>query len=56
MEIYEAIECVDTLLNSSWNDIMEIREHLITNYTKADKDNFMIELIDRYCSNISEEN
>lgn len=52
LDIYDVIELIDKLLNSNWSEIMEIRNHLSTNETRSDKDEFMIELIDRYCSNI----
>lgn len=50
VEIYEVIEIVDKLLTMSWSEIEEWREHIDTNYTKDNKDKFILRLIDRYCS------
>ena len=48
MELYEAIEVINKLLDMDLNDVKEWRESLVTNYRKSDLDNFTIELIDKY--------
>jgi len=48
MELYEAIDVINTLLDMDLNDAKEWRESLVTNYRKSDLDNFTIELIDKY--------
>ncbi len=50
METHEAIDVIDKLLKSSWSEIEEWRESLLTNHHNDDTGNFTIELIDRYCS------
>jgi hypothetical protein len=56
IEIYEVVEIIDKLLKMSWDEIEGWREHIDTNYTKGDKDKFTLRLIDRYCSNIEDDN
>jgi len=52
IDVYEAITVIDDLLKMSWEEIEDWRNHLLTNYTKTNLDNFIIKLIDSYCSNI----
>lgn len=56
IEIYEAIECINTLLNSSWEEIEEIQQSLSTNHpsSNSEKEKFLLELINKWCSNIEE--
>ena len=54
IETHEAIDIIDKLLKMEWSEIEEWREHITTNYSKDDKDEFTVELIDRYCSDIED--
>jgi len=56
IEPYEAIECIDTLLESTWEDIEEIQQSLSTNHpsSNSEKEKFMLELINKWCSNIGD--
>jgi len=52
VEILDALDCLDKLLKWDWKEIQDERVHLITNYSRSNKDEFMIKLIDSYCSNV----
>lgn len=56
IESYEAVECIDKLLNSSWEEIEEIQQSLSTNHpsSNSEKEKFLLELINKWCSNIGE--
>lgn len=52
IEVYEAIDVVNQLLKMTWEEIEEWRDHLESNESKIDIDDFTIRLINSYCSNI----
>lgn len=54
IELYEAIDVIDKLLKMDWEEIEEWREHLETNESRIDIDDFTIRLINSYCSNIDQ--
>ncbi len=53
IEIYEAIDVIEKLHKMNWKQIEEWREHLVTNYSTTHLDDFVLRLIDRYCSNVN---
>jgi hypothetical protein len=55
IEIYEAIEVIEQLHKMNWEQIEEWREHIITNYSTTKVEDFVLRLIDRYCSNIEDD-
>jgi hypothetical protein len=54
LELYQMIDIIKKVKESNWEDLMEWRESLITDYTKTPEHKFTLDLIDRYCSNIEE--
>ena len=54
VDIYSVIQILNELLTMNWTDILELREHINTNYSKDDKDELTLRIIDRYCSNIED--
>ena len=54
IELYEAIDVIDKLLKMDWEEIEEWREHLETNESRIDIDDFTIRLSNSYCSNIDQ--
>lgn len=54
VEIYEVIELIEKLLSMSFNDIEDWREHIDTNSHKSQIDELTLRIIDRYCSDIED--
>jgi hypothetical protein len=55
IDLYEAIDVIEKLHKMNWEEIEEWREHIITNYRTTKIEDFVLRLIDRYCSNIEDD-
>ena len=49
IEIHDATEVIEKLHKMSWSEIEEWKEHIITNYRTTKLEDFVIQLIDKYC-------
>jgi hypothetical protein len=47
VELYEIIDIIEKILNSTWGDLKEWEEHLESNATKSDADELTLALIFR---------
>jgi len=55
VELYEVIEVLDKILNMSFDDIQDWRDHIETNAHKSKIDELTLRIIDRYCSDIEDD-